>query len=386
MTADIITFGCRLNSYESEKMREFAEKEDDSTVIFNTCAVTNEAERQARQAIRKLKRERPEAKIIVTGCAAKVHEAAFEQMPEVAKVVTNKSEFKGEKKILSFATKSRAMVQIQQGCDHDCTFCIVPLARGINTSFNIKEIIEEINSLVDLGFKEITLTGVDICSYGQDISGQSQLGNLIEEILKQAPNLPRLRLSSLDPAGIDDKFINLISQEPRIMPHLHLSLQAGDDLILKRMKRRHNRAQILQLCQKLRQNLPGIALGADLIAGFPTETPEMFQNTLKLIEDCGLTHLHVFPYSRREGTKAAKMPQIAKEIRKERAAELRKLGEKALYNFMDSFINHRVRVLVEDKGQGYSEAYLLVKNLKGQEGELMEVEIKGREEDMLVAI
>ncbi len=318
---EIITFGCRLNTYESEVMRDHAKAADHpQTVVVNTCAVTSEAERQARQAIRKARREHPKARIIVTGCAAQIDPSRFAAMPEVDLVLGNSEKLSAAafvqtegprvrvNDILSvretaghlisgFEGRSRAFVQVQQGCDHRCTFCVIPFGRGPSRSVPVAVIVEQVRALVESGYREVVLSGVDIASYGSDLPGQPRLGQMIHHLLALVPELPRLRLSSLDPAGIDEELWRLIADEPRLMPHLHLSLQAGDDLILKRMKRRHTRAEVLALVGRASNLRPGIALGADLIAGFPTETEEMFENTLALIDQAGLTWLHVFPYS-----------------------------------------------------------------------------------------
>ena len=322
---DIVTFGCRLNAYESEVMRSHATAAGlTDAVIVNTCAVTAEAERQARQTIRRLRRERPSAEIIVTGCAAQIDPAAFAAMPEVDRVLGNIEKLQAESwgatearvavaDIMTvteiaghlsagFDGKARAFVQVQNGCDHRCTFCIIPFGRGPARSVPIGVIAAEVKRLVAVGFREIVLTGVDLTSYGPDLPGQPTLGQMVRRLLAAAPELGRLRLSSLDPVEIDDDLWRLIEQEERLMPHLHLSVQAGDDTILKRMKRRHSRADAVAVCARARALRPGIALGADLIAGFPTETDEMFENSLALVAECDLAYLHVFPYSARRGT------------------------------------------------------------------------------------
>lgn len=349
---EVISFGCRINSYEAEVMKEKL-KNYDNLIIVNTCAVTGEAERQCRQAIRKLKKENPQAKIIITGCAAQVSTSKFSEMPEVDLVLGNKEKTEIEKYISAleanktivsdimtyegydkyiitgFEGRHRAFVQIQQGCNHRCTYCIVPYARGKNRSVPLPDILNQIRLLVRNGFKEICLTGVDICSY-EIVSDTINISfsKLVQTILEEIPELPSLQFGSLDPAAIDDLFISLIGKYKNIHPHFHLSVQSGDNMVLKRMGRRHQREDIINLCNKIRQKRPEATFGADFICGFPTETDEQFQNTVKLVYDAGIQKLHVFPYSEREGTPAAKMPQIPVNIRRERARILREEGEK----------------------------------------------------------
>src|SRR5260221_1916153 len=330
---DIVTFGCRLNVYESEIMRARATAAGLSdAVIVNTCAVTAEAERQARQTIRRLRRDRPGARIIVTGCAAQIDPARFAAMAEINEVIGNIEKLTAASYgaapnrvavadimavretashlVEGFDGHSRAFIQVQQGCDHRCTFCVIPFGRGNSRSLPLGAIVEQARQIVAAGYREIMLSGVDITAFGGDLPGRPTLGQLVRRLLALVPELPRLRLSPLDPLEIDEELWRLIGEEERLMPHLHLSLQAGDDLVLKRLKRRHNRADALAACRRARERRPGIALGADLIAGFPTESAAMFANTLALVEECGLTHLHVFPYSARQGTPAARMPQL----------------------------------------------------------------------------
>lgn len=336
----VVTFGCRINSYESEIFKEKL-KDYDNLIVVNTCAVTAEAERQCRQAIRKLRKENPDAKIVVTGCAAQVSAVRFSEMPEVDLVLGNKEKTEIEKYLIAkdktivgdifsftgydaymitgFEGRHRAFVEIEQGCDHRCTYCIVPYARGANRSVKQEKIIEQINLLLEKGFKEICLTGVDVCSYKPSFS------DLVEAILQNVKNLPSLQFGSLDPAAIDYKFIELVKNYKNIHPHFHFSIQSGDNLILKRMGRRHNREDVITLCQKLRQVRPESTFGADFICGFPTETEEQFLNTMKLVEEAKIDSLHVFPYSERPGTPAAKMPQVPVHIRRERAERLRNL-------------------------------------------------------------
>ncbi|MCH8861437.1 MAG: tRNA (N(6)-L-threonylcarbamoyladenosine(37)-C(2))-methylthiotransferase MtaB [Proteobacteria bacterium] len=382
MSAEIITFGCRLNAFEAEVMRGHAKSAGlENAVIINSCAVTAEAVRQARQAIRRARRENPKARIIVTGCAAQIDPAAFAHMPEVDKVLGNMEKLEAGSffedfisngapvavgdimnlretaghllppMIKGFEGRVRAFVQVQNGCDHRCTFCIIPYGRGNSRSVPAGEVIRQIRILVEGGTREIVLTGVDLTSYGPDLPGTPSFGSLVRKILDLVPELPRLRLSSLDPVEVDEQLLEVIASEPRLMPHLHLSLQAGDDMILKRMKRRHNRADAIRITDQIRALRPDIVFGADLIAGFPTESDEMFENSLRLVEECGLTYLHVFPYSPREGTPAARMPQIAKALRKERAARLRALGETRLQLLSETMRGSTSKVLVE-RAQG----------------------------------
>jgi threonylcarbamoyladenosine tRNA methylthiotransferase MtaB len=381
----VVTFGCRLNVYESEVMKNHAKKAGlQDAIIFNTCAVTKEAERQARQSIRKARRENPDAKIIVTGCSAQVNPKMYSEMAEVNQVIGNDLKLKAEtwgleseERVLvndimsvketaghlltGFEDRSRAFIQVQNGCDHRCTFCIIPYGRGNSRSVPIGVITDQVRALVTAGYKEIVMSGVDITSYGPDLPGSPTLGQMIRRVLALVPELPRLRLSSLDPVEIDDDLWRLIAEESRFMPHLHLSLQAGDDLILKRMKRRHLRDDVINMCSRARGYRPDIAYGADIIAGFPTETEEMFQRTMDIVEECNLTFLHVFPYSEREGTPAARMPSVDKAIRKERAARLRGLGEKQVQKFLNQNINKNVRVIVEKDNFARAENFALVK-------------------------
>jgi threonylcarbamoyladenosine tRNA methylthiotransferase MtaB len=373
----ILTFGCRLNAFESEVMRSHAAAAGlCDAVIVNTCAVTAEAERQARQAIRRARRERAGARIIVTGCAAQIDPQGFAAMPEVDHVLGNAEKLRAESfrrlaagigaRILvddimtvretaghlaaGFGERARAFVQVQQGCDHRCTFCIIPYGRGPSRSVPMGEIVRQVRTLVESGTREVVLTGVDITAYGVDLPGRPTLGQMVRRLLAQVPDLTRLRLSSLDPVEIDPELLRLIGSEPRLMPHLHLSLQSGDDLILKRMKRRHSRADAIDLCARIRAARPDIAFGADLIAGFPTESEAMFANTLQLVEDCDLAFLHVFPYSARKGTPAARMPQLPVAERRERAARLRAAGDAARQRFFAGRIGRESRVLVEKAG------------------------------------
>ena len=371
----LITFGCRLNTFESEVMLNHALAAGiENAIIVNTCAVTAEAVRQAGQAIRKARRENPEARIIVTGCAAQIEPERFAEMPEVDHVIGNSGKMQAETYralisdpeqqrvavndimsvketaghlISGFGNRARTYVEIQNGCDHRCTFCIIPYGRGNSRSVPAGDVVAQIRKLADEGVAEVVLTGVDITGYGRDLPGELTLGKLVQKILKLVPELPRLRLSSIDSVEADAPLIEAIASEPRLMPHLHLSLQAGDDLTLKRMKRRHLRADSIKFCADMRAARPDIAYGADLIAGFPTETEAMFENTLRLVDECGLDHLHVFPFSPRPGTPAARMPQVAKPEIKARAARLREKGDAALQRHLAGFVGHRVTVLAE---------------------------------------
>ncbi len=382
---DVVTFGCRLNAYESEVMASHAHDQGlENTVIFNTCAVTNEATRQARQSIRRVRRERPDARIIVTGCAAQIEPERFGAMDDVDLVIGNieKLDAKSfapdfgldaEEKIVvndimsvtetaehlidGFSDRVRAFVQIQNGCDHRCTFCIIPFGRGNSRSVPAGEIVRQIRHLVERGTKEIVLTGVDITSYGADLPSQPSLGALVERILTHVPNLPRLRLSSIDSIEVDDTLFHLLVEEERMMPHLHLSLQSGDNLILKRMKRRHTREDAIAFCQRLQNQRPEMVFGADIIAGFPTETEEMFDNSLRLVDECGLTFLHVFPYSAKEGTPAARIPQVPGKIIKHRAARLREKAEQTTAYVYDGLVGTEQSILMEKPNLGHTNAF-----------------------------
>ena len=381
-TVDIVTFGCRLNSYESEVIRARAAEDGlENAIVFNTCAVTGEAVRQARQAIRKARRERPNARLIVTGCAAQIDPAAFAGMAEVDLVLGNAEKSQAGSyapqaeparvrvnDIMSvretaghlvdgLKDRARAYVEVQNGCDHRCTFCIIPYGRGNSRSAAAGEVVEQIRRLTAQGYQEVVLTGVDVTSWGTDLPGQPTLGQLVARILKLVPELPRLRLSSIDAAEIDADLLRCLKDEPRLMPYLHLSLQAGDDMILKRMKRRHSRADALKLVAEVRAVRPDTAFGADFIAGFPTETEAMFDNTLKLVEEAGLAFLHVFPYSARPGTPAARMPAVKGEVVKARAARLRAAGEAALSRHLDRQAGRTLLGLVERPGVARAEDF-----------------------------
>ena len=379
MTIEVLSFGCRLNTYEGEVMRGHARSAGLSdTIIVNTCAVTAEAERQARQTIRRLSREKPEATIVVTGCAAQIDPGAWGALPGVARVLGNAEKLDAAHwapgapsavsdimlaretaahLVTEFAGRARAFVQVQQGCDHRCTFCVIPFGRGPSRSVPLGAILDQCRSLIASGYREIVLTGVDITSYGGDLPGRPPLGQIVRRLLALLPELPRLRLSSLDPCEIDDDLWRLIAEEPRLMPHLHLSIQAGSDLILKRMKRRHLRADVLAVAQRARALRPGIAFGADLIAGFPTETEGAFAETLALVEEADLTMLHVFPYSERAGTPAARMPSVPKAVRRERAGRLRAAGVAAASRFDATRLGRSVSVLAETETRGHCEHF-----------------------------
>ncbi|MGY3295533.1 MULTISPECIES: tRNA (N(6)-L-threonylcarbamoyladenosine(37)-C(2))-methylthiotransferase MtaB [unclassified Bradyrhizobium] len=392
MAVDIVTFGCRLNAFEAEVIRREAESAGLSdTIVINSCAVTNEAVAQARQSIRKLKRERPGARIVVTGCAAQTQSGMFAAMAEVDRVVGNDDKMRSsawhdaraafdlgasEKIAVSdiMAVKEmaphlidgfasglpRVFVQVQNGCDHRCTFCIIPFGRGNSRSVPMGAVVDQVRALVERGHAEIVLTGVDLTSYGSDLPGAPKLGMLTKQILRHVPELKRLRISSIDSIEADRDLLDAIADDSRLMPHLHLSLQSGDDMILKRMKRRHSRGDAIAFCDQVRRLRPDIAFGADIIAGFPTETEEMFSRSLDLVEECGLTFLHVFPYSPRPGTPAARMPQVAGPVIKERAKRLRAAGEAALRHRLQAEIGATREVLIESAEQGRTEHYLPV--------------------------
>ncbi len=411
--ADIVSFGCRLNTFEAEVMRAHAARAGlKDAIIVNTCAVTTSAERQARQAIRRARRDNPNATIVVTGCAAQVNADSFAAMPEVDHVIGNAEKLKAEtfdrlagdpgmarvivNDIMSaretaghlvegFEGRARAFVEVQQGCDHRCTFCIIPFGRGPSRSAPVADIISQAQRLTTAGYGEMVLTGVDLTAYGAEKAGMPALGDMVRELLDAVPTLARLRLSSIDVAEVDDTLFDLITHEPRLMPHLHLSLQAGDDMILKRMKRRHSRAQAVDFCTAVRKARPEIVFGADLIAGFPTETDAMFDNTAAMIEDAGLTWLHVFPYSARPGTPAAKMPALPGAIVKARAAQLRAAGDAARDRFLAACIGGREDVLVERPGLGRTPRYAHVAfdDNGAAPGEVVAVTITGADDGQL---
>jgi len=380
MSLDVVTFGCRLNTYESEVIKRAAGGAGlDDAVVVNTCAVTAEAVRQARQAIRRLRRERPDAHIVVTGCAAQTDASEFAKMPEVDRVLGNEEKFERAawaaggrvsvadimpvtamraSSIDAIEGRSRAFVQVQNGCDHRCTFCIIPFGRGNSRSLPMHDVVAQVRRLAGNGYREVVLTGVDITGYRD---GCTRLGALVKRILREVPELARLRLSSIDSVEADADLLDALASEPRLMPHLHLSLQAGDDLILKRMKRRHSRGQAIAFCEQLRRLRPDVAFGADIIAGFPTESEDMFRRSLELVDDCGLSQLHVFPFSPRPGTPAARMPQLDRALIKERARRLREKGEAALLAQLERAVGTRRRVLTESGGIGRTEQFMAVR-------------------------
>lgn len=458
---EVVTFGCRLNSYESETIKEVLKKTDQKNlIVFNSCAVTSEAERELRAAIRKTRKNNPDAKIVVTGCAAQIDPQKYAKMAEVDLVLGNKeksdpksyedrSQESGVRNELSiipltpnsllltpnnevahkdrifaeakkssqlfltdsetskikvndimsvrdtapqlvsyFENKTRAFLEIQNGCNHRCTFCIIPFGRGNSRSVAFGEIVDQVKKMVVSGHKEVVFTGVDISGYGEDLAIKITLSQMIKRLLKLVPELPRLRLSSVDVAELDEEFFDILRNEPRFMPYLHLSVQSGDDVILKRMKRRHTRQQVLDFCKKARQIRPDITFGADIIAGFPTENDEMFENSRKLIEEAGIIFTHIFPYSKREGTPAAKMPQVNGAITKQRAKILRETGEKELQKFLATQIGKTLSVIVEKDGVGKSENFLDVRienvqNVKS--GEILNVKVLDVLENFLVA-
>lgn len=406
---EVITFGCRLNLVESEAMRRAALAEGRSNlVIINSCAVTAEAARQARQAIRRIKRERPDAEIVVTGCAAEIESTKFAIMPEVTRVIgnaekTDPASWRGDSDACAAASSimktktappvlsegvedhTRAFLAVQTGCDHRCTFCVIPFGRGPSRSVPRSVVVRAACRLADAGFREIVLTGVDLTSYGTDLCGAPALGGLITSILRAAPHLERLRLSSIDCIEADDDLIAAFADEPRLMPHLHLSLQSGDDLILKRMKRRHLRADAISFCAGLRRLRPDIVFGADLIAGFPTETEAMFENTCALIADCGLTHLHVFPFSARPGTPAAKMPPVTPQVIRARAKHLREAGDAALRAHLLAQTGKSFHVLTERGGIARTEDFTRVRVGNVPPSQMIDVVIAGNDGKLLEA-
>jgi len=421
MSVEVVTFGCRLNAYESEVMRRQATEAGlNEAVVVNTCAVTGEAVRQARQTIRRLKRERPHAKIIVTGCAAQTEPQKFAAMAEVERVLGNAEKLDpkawsvtgtalasglalaAEEKVVvndimsvretaahlidGIEGRARAFVQVQNGCDHRCTFCIIPFGRGNSRSVPMGDVVAQVRRLVAHGYREVVLTGVDITSYGANLPGAPRLGTLVKQILKHVPELPRLRLSSIDSVEADRDLLDAFAGEARLMPHLHLSLQSGDDLILKRMKRRHLRADAIAFCAALRRLRPDVVFGGDIIAGFPTETEDMFRRSLDLVDECGLTHLHVFPFSSRPGTPAARMPQLAGTVIKERAQRLRQKGETAFSRHLDSEIGARRQVLVESGEIGRTEHFTPVRLSSPTEaGGIVEMKMIGHNGRQLLA-
>jgi threonylcarbamoyladenosine tRNA methylthiotransferase MtaB len=420
VTTELVTFGCRLNISESETIRRQAETAGlTNTIIVNSCAVTGEAVRQARQTIRRLKRERPDVRVVVTGCAAQTEPQTFAAMEEVDRVIGNRSKLAAdtwttlrqeldfgvaaEAKVLiddldtmyetalhmvdGFDGHVRAFVQVQNGCDHRCTFCIIPYGRGPSRSVPMGEVVAQVRRLAERGYREVVLTGVDLTAWGADLPGRPRLGALVTSILCHVPELPRLRVSSIDPVEVDASFMRALAEQERLMPHLHLSLQSGDDLILKRMKRRHLRRDAIRFCEEGRRLRPDIVFGADLIAGFPTESEAQFRNTLTLADDCGLSFLHVFPFSAREGTPAARMPQLARAVVKDRARRLRERADLALRRHFAAEIGSRRSVLVEGGGQeGHSEQFTRVAlGRKAARGAIVDVIVSGHDGRRLLA-
>ena len=405
---DVVTFGCRLNAVESEAVRRAAEAASDvTTIVFNTCAVTQEAVRQARQAIRRAGREQPDARIVVTGCAAQIDPQKFSSMPEVAAVIGNADKAKPDiwralaqegivkvndifaldetahhfvaGAVDSIEGHTRAFVEVQNGCDHRCTFCIIPFGRGNSRSAPAGDVVAQIRKLCANGYREAVLTGVDITSWGHDLPGAPSFGWLVKQILKAVPELERLRVSSIDCIEADEHLFDVIANEARFMPHLHLSLQSGDDMILKRMKRRHARADAVAFCRQVRALRPAMVFGADFIAGFPTETDDMFARTLAMVDECGLTHLHVFPFSPRPGTPAARMPQVAGPEIKVRAKALRDRGEAAVRAHLDAQIGRSITVLTERGGTGRAEDFTLVATPQQDAGRMFAACVAGHD-------
>jgi len=415
MSVEVITFGCRLNAFESEVIaREATGARLADTIIINSCAVTNEAVAQARQSIRRLKRARPDARIVVTGCAAQTQSEMFADMAEVDRVIGNDDKMQADawratraafgidadakiavSDIMTVRAMAphlvegfqsglpRAFVQVQNGCDHRCTFCIIPFGRGNSRSVPMGAVVDQVRALAERGHAEIVLTGVDLTSYGADLPGAPKLGTLTKQILRHVPELKRLRISSIDSIEADSDLLDAIADDARLMPHLHLSLQSGDDLILKRMKRRHSRSQAIAFCAQVRRLRPDIALGADIIAGFPTETEDMLSRSLDLVDACDLTFLHVFPYSPRPGTPAARMPQVASAVIKERARRLRAAGEAALQRRLRAETGKTRAVLIESASQGRTEHYLPVAVAGAQVGSVLPLEIGGHDGERL---
>jgi threonylcarbamoyladenosine tRNA methylthiotransferase MtaB len=421
MSVDVVTFGCRLNAYEGEVIRRQAQAAGlSNTLIVNTCAVTAEAVRQSRQAIRRLKREHPAARIVVTGCAAQTEPETFANMPEVALVLGNEeklsaatwrehggvlaraSSLAAEEKVAvndimavtdtaahlidGLEGRARAFVQVQNGCDHRCTFCIIPYGRGNSRSVPMGEVVAQVRRLCARGYREVVLTGVDLTGYGANLPGAPKLGTLVKQILKHVPELPRLRLSSIDSVEADRELLAAFATDGRLMPHLHLSLQAGDDLILKRMKRRHLRADAIAFCEAVRRLRPDVVFGGDIIAGFPTETEDMFARSLDLVDACGLTHLHVFPFSPRPGTPAARMPQIRRDVVKARARRLREKGEAALRRHLEAQVGARRQVLIESDELGRTEHFTRVRlGAPMAPGDIVDVTVAGQDGRQLFA-
>lgn len=412
-TIEVINFGCRLNSYEGEVIRQQAETAGlEDAIIFNSCAVTAEAERQVRQAIRRARKENPNSKIIVTGCSAQVHPDMYAQMDEVDNIIGNQEKLEKsgyefvigntEKALVndimsltetaahmvtSFEGRARAFVQVRNGCNHRCTFCIIPYGRGNSRSVPMGDIVAQVRQLVESGYSEVVVTGVDISDYGKDLPGQPTLGQMMKRLLALVPDLKRLRLSSIDAVEVDEDLYRLIAEEPRLMPHLHVSLQAGDDMVLKRMKRRHLRKDAIDFCARVRRLRPDVVFGADIIAGFPTETDEMFANTLNIVDEAQLTYLHIFPFSPRPGTPAAKMPQVPGDVRKQRAAQLRAAGERQLTSYLASQVGRTAQVVVEKDRLGRTEHFAMIElDAVVEPGSVVEAKVTASDNDKLYGV
>lgn len=402
---EVITFGCRLNFYESELIKEALKKaERKNVIVVHSCAVTNEAERQVKQKIRKIHKNDPNKEIIVVGCAVQLDPEAYSNIPGVSKVLGNQDKLKAKNYLQSadkvlisdmsesehilinkFEEKSRAFIEVQNGCNHSCTFCSITEARGDNRSVPLSNIIEQIRIFVENGYKEIVFTGVDMTDYGIDLFGKPSLGSMIRRVLQDIPELKRLRLSSIDVAEVDDELTDLIVNDPRLMPHLHLSLQSGNDLILKRMKRRHNRAQVIEFCHKVKSLRKDIAYGADIIAGFPTETDEMFQDTVNMLKEVNIVYLHAFPYSERKNTPAARMPQVPENLRTERVKYLREINKEIMSSFYKSLVGTEQSVLVEQNSIGRAENFALIRfKSQAQAKNIVKINVTGVENNCLI--
>ncbi|MDF0607959.1 tRNA (N(6)-L-threonylcarbamoyladenosine(37)-C(2))-methylthiotransferase MtaB [Wolbachia endosymbiont of Onchocerca gibsoni] len=401
---EVITFGCRLNFYESELIKEELRKaKRENIIVVHSCAVTNEAERQVKQKIRKIHKNNPNKEIIVVGCAVQLDPESYSNIPGVSKVLNNQDKLKASSYLLNndkilvngnqpstllinkFEDKSRAFIKIQNGCNHSCTFCSITKARGNNRSTPVSSIIEQIKIFVANDYQEVVFTGVDITDFGTDLFGKPSLGSMIKRVLKDVPELRRLRLSSIDVAEVDNELMDLIVNEPRFTPHLHLSLQSGNNLILKRMKRRHSREQVIEFCHKVKNLRSDMAFGADIIAGFPTETDEMFQDTVNLLKEANIVYLHAFPYSKRKNTPAARMPQVPENVRKERIKNLRRMNKEMIDNFYQSLIGTKQSVLVEQNNIGRAENFAPVKLLsKAQVKSIVEANVIGIEKNHLI--
>ena len=404
----VINLGCRLNFFESEIIKDILDsKKINNTIVVNTCAVTNSAVSKSINEIKKASKKFPNSKIIVTGCASQIDKTVFSNLPNVSKVVDNKVKTEsnsyisnkkdkiGKYKFPNFnnlvSARTRATLQIQQGCDHRCTFCVIPFGRGDAVSLPVAEVNKRLKNIISLGYKEVTFTGVDLTSYGNDIPGKPNLGNLLKRVLIDNPELKRLRLSSIDPAEIDDELMNLMCYEKRLLPHFHFSIQSGDNLILKRMKRRHNRDDVIRICQKIKKERKEVTFGADLIVGFPTENEAHFNNTLELVKICSLSNVHIFPYSPKENTPASKMPQVDENRKKERVSKLRSISKEILQKLMQEKNGRKIKVLFESTNLSYTDDFFKVKiknntNKELNKGEIIEVKILNNNENFLKAI